>query len=145
MSSTIWTGVHCISSKCLLQKSFDWKLRATTRVRKTKCVYNFASVPGDPIIGLCSKCPRHTCWRATQASSHLDLKLPQNCATKKFRKLSLDSVFPCFSLFSSALSTVILKDAISAQHIQTAQKLAKCRFTKSLNVMRLVRCGCAGK
>ena len=34
------------------------------------------------------------CWRATQASSHLDLKLPQNCATKKFRKLSLDSVFP---------------------------------------------------
>jgi hypothetical protein len=58
-----------------------------------KCVYNFASVPGDPIIGLRSKCPRHTCWRATQAS-HLDLKLPQNCATKKFRKLSLDSVFP---------------------------------------------------
>ena len=58
-----------------------------------KCAYNFASVPGDPIIGLRSKCPRHTCWRATQAS-HLDLKLPQNCATKKFRKLSLDSVFP---------------------------------------------------
>ena len=53
-----------------------------------KCVYNFASVPGDPIIGLRSKCPRHTCWRATQAS-HLDLKLPQNCATKKFRKLSV--------------------------------------------------------
>ena len=63
-----------------------------------KCVYNFASVPGDPIIGLRSKCPRHTCWRATQAS-HLDLKLPQNCATKKFRKLSLDSV----SLFLAAL------------------------------------------
>ena len=26
--------VHCISSKCLLQKSFDWKLRAATRVCK---------------------------------------------------------------------------------------------------------------
>ena len=74
------------------------------------CVYNFASVPGDPIIGLRSKCPRQRCWRATQASSHLDLKLPQKPSSKgscswvwlsdlgheKFRKPSLDGVFLLF-------------------------------------------------
>ena len=57
-------------------------IRLETESHHPAFVYNFAWVPGDPIIGLSScKCPRHMSWRATQAS-HLDLKLPQKPSSK---------------------------------------------------------------
>ena len=143
MSSTIWTGVHCISSKCLLQKSFDWKLRATTRVFKKMC------------LQFCIGSRRSDHWPAQQVpQTHVLARyaslLPfglKAAPELRHEKVPETLTWQCFSLFSSALSTVIPKDAILAQHsksakaIQSLRKFAKCRFT-IFHLIRPVRCGC---
>ena len=105
--------VHCVSSKCLLQKSFDWKLRAPPGCAKKVSIilHRFPE-----IRSLASQqVPRHTCWRATQASPEL-----------RHEKVPETLTWQCFSLFSSALSAVILKDAILAQSIYSkAPKFAQ--------------------
>ena len=91
-------SIACQTNVCCRSHSLgNWEPPAEcARIR----VYNFASVPGDPIIGLRSKCPRHTCWRAMQASSRLDLKLPR-IAPQKVPEIPALTVFsPCSSPLS---------------------------------------------
>ena len=126
-------GLGCIASQangcCRNHSIGNWEPPPECA---NQCVYNFASVPGDPIIGLRSKCPRHTCWRAPQASSHLDLKLPR-ITFKTFAKRHFEFCKRCGFLIRNGI--FLIK---KPQRLQNS----KCRLANVLNVKRPVRRGC---